>query len=251
MTTVYLGWMGKGSALRALGQRAGKMALLVAFPFVDEFDRCGGRRLAREWALDSGAFTAMNTGKPIDLGAYIDYATRALEGPNPPADVFGLDVIGDPEASMRNIDRMQAAGVPAIPTFHYGTDIGVLRELCASFPKVGLGGIGGNWTRTTIHDRIRYLDSCFAACWPHQFHGFGIGAPRRMRRYPFHTVDATTWMISPQRYRLWAQFGEWRTFVRTKVPRSNDLEIVGEVDWYLEREREMKALWRREMERIA
>lgn len=248
MTTIYLGWMGQGSQLRSLEERKGQYAMLISYPYFEEFERLRGVELGRSWCLDSGAFTAKSQGYDIDLGAYTNHCLRVMRWPKPPAEIFGLDVIGDPQASEKNVRAMRAAGVPAIPTFHFGSPWSVLRELCAEFPKIGIGGIGGGWGHTTPAQRQRFIEGCFAIGWPKRFHGFGIGTPRFLRRFPFHTVDATTWAIAPRRFRLWAQFGQWKQVIPVKPKRDFDLHLAGEIDWFLRLERELKQRWAREMQ---
>ena len=59
---------------------------------------------------------------------------------------------------------------------------------------------------------------------------------------PWHSVDATTWMIGPSKYGRWLSYGG-----RMSVRGSANSDLRAEVDWYLELERWARFKWRNEM----
>ena len=68
----------------------------------------------RNVMLDSGAYSAYQLGKTIDLEAFVE----AAKAPGWD-EVVSLDVIGDAEASVRNAERIAKLGLPdAMPVFH-------------------------------------------------------------------------------------------------------------------------------------
>jgi hypothetical protein len=69
--------------------------------------------------LDSGAYSAWNKKKPIDLYQYIQYI---LENKEVYEVITGLDVIGDGEATLQNLKIMKQHGLDVLPTFHMGED---------------------------------------------------------------------------------------------------------------------------------
>ena len=86
-------------------------ALLVSYYYLAPFLEARKRYAFRDWALDSGAYSAHNAGAAIDLEQYIAEALR-LKAEDPQlSEVFALDVIGDWRASAKNTERMWAAGV--------------------------------------------------------------------------------------------------------------------------------------------
>jgi hypothetical protein len=91
-------------------------SLLVAYPFVRYFLRDWPRLKIRSWVMDSGAYSVLTSGLRIDINRYIDDCLKLLAADCSPESVFGLDVIGDPEATLRNVETMHARGVQAIPT---------------------------------------------------------------------------------------------------------------------------------------
>jgi hypothetical protein len=88
-------------------------------PCTDEYVPAFGPLL-----IDSGAYAAMTSGKPVDLRAYIDW--QAKWAPQAEA-VAGLDVIADPEASLRNY----AAFPGGFPTYHLSDPPELLPDLLA------------------------------------------------------------------------------------------------------------------------
>ena len=92
------------------------------------------------FVLDSGAFTAWKSGKPIVLDDYCRFIETL---PFRPWKYFALDVIGDPEATMKNYQIMLDRGLTPIPIFTRGDDIKVIDEYYKTSDVVGLGGLVG------------------------------------------------------------------------------------------------------------
>lgn len=214
-------------------------ALLVSFYYLEPFLKARSAYVYRDWALDSGAFSAMNSGKVIDLEAYVVKAKELLATDPKLTEVFALDVIGDWRASVRNAERMWAEGIPAIPTFHGGSPWDVLVGLARDYPKVALGGVA-------LHkagEKERFAGQCFARVWPKKLHGFGYGAERYLVKFPFHSVDATSWEVGA------CKFGNWRSFGKMSV-RGSAQNLRAEVEHYLRMEREARTRWAKEMAKL-
>jgi hypothetical protein len=154
--------------------------------------------------LDSGAFSAHTSGVPIDLSRYIDDCLALLAGPDPPGAIFALDVIGDPEASARNCERMQAAGVPAVPTFHRGSPWHYLDALARTDARIALGGLAlrnaAGAPILSVNAKIAYVEECYARLWPRWCHVFGCTDERVLGRFPVASADSTSWQYGPQRF---------------------------------------------------
>jgi hypothetical protein len=134
---------------------------------------------------------------------------------------------------------MWAAGVEAIPTFHQGSPWDVLVGLCRDYPKVAIGGVALKRTKF----KEDFAADCFRRVWPHRLHGFGYGAARYLRKFPFHSVDATNWELGP------CKFGRWHSFGIMSV-RGSDQNLRTEVEYFLGVEREAQSRWAREMKRL-
>jgi hypothetical protein len=142
--------------------------------------------------LDSGAYSAWKSGKVIDIE---DLIQRSCD----PAwtETVGLDVIGSGEGTRQNLDRMRAAGSPAMPVFHIGDDWALLDHYAAHWPKVGLSCRFGE----PEADSLRFYDRCFARHWPLRYHSFGWTQRDVLLRFPFHSADSSSWQMAAGVYR--------------------------------------------------
>lgn len=212
-------------------------ALLVSFVYLPPFLKHRDKYVFRDWALDSGAFSANQIGTPIRLESYIDLCRELLETDQSLTEVFALDVIDDPKTSLQNAEKMWKAGVPAIPTYHSGEPEHFLTTIAKEFPKIALGGAVG------MRHKSKWAEQCFARVWPKKVHGFGFGGERDVMGLPWHSVDATNWEIGP------VKFGNWRSFGRMSV-RGSKQNLRTEVEWYLRLERQARQKWRKQMQEL-
>jgi len=115
---------------------------LVAYPYMNpqviESLRAVGPAL--RFVLDSGAFTAWKAGKPIQLDDYCRFLERL---PIKPWRYFTLDVIGNPDGTLRNYETMLARGFKPVPIFTRGEDPSVLDDYYKTSDVVGVGGLVG------------------------------------------------------------------------------------------------------------
>ncbi len=187
--------------------------------------------------LDSGAFTAKSKGKKIDIDALVK---EIKEGGWHEA--AALDVIGDPEASYKNAKYMKKAGVSAFPTFHYGEPWEFLQQYAKEFDKVGLGGLV---PVKSAADRNAWLEQCMARIWPHKTHAFGVMGRDSLMRFPFHSVDSTSWEASALRFGGYS-FAAGQNFglVNGKaVAKVGLTHLRPEALHYMKLEKEVKARW--------
>lgn len=144
--------------------------------------------------LDSGAFSAMTKGEPIDLDAYITFCRQYQ---STFAVVASLDVIGDAEASAINHDKMRQAGINSIPCFHVNERWEHLERMLESEPYIALGVAGNQSMREKVY---AWLTRCFLMNRENgnktRFHGFGLTSYRVMAWYPWYSVDSTGWFVA-------------------------------------------------------
>lgn len=245
LTTIYMGLQaGSGGPKRqarndAVLKNPRRPAVLVSYFYIKTWDKMSKDASIREWVLDSGAFSAWNSGKEILLDDYMEECKRRLATDDRLKAVFGLDVIGDHEATIKNIEKMWAEGIEAIPTYHEGEPWDVLLHYAENYPRIALGGIAttrGNW-------KMEWSEQCFARVWPKKIHGFGYGGEKEIMGLPFHSVDATNWELGP------AAFGRWKTFGNMPIHGGN-MPLRCEVDVFLDLEERAKAKWWRELANV-
>lgn len=214
-------------------------AILASFAYLRGFDGRLDQLGYRNWAMDSGAFTAATTGKKVELAAYIATCQRLMATDPTLLDIFSLDVIGDWRAGDRNTMAMWEAGVPAIPTYHPGEPEDYLVHLSKTYPKIAIGGAVGqdaSW-------KDRWVHNVFARVWPCKIHGLGMTGDQMLLRYPFHSVDSSNWDRGP------AAWGYYRAFDNKHLRIRSDKTVGGldlrcEVDQHLKIERDSQARWR-------
>jgi hypothetical protein len=144
--------------------------------------------------LDSGAFSAFTQGITIDIGEYCDYCHR-----NSDVVLFPsvLDAIGDYKGTYRNQMEMERRGVKPLPCFHYGEPDEVGEHYANNYEYITLGGL----VPISTQQMILWLDHVWEKilCHPDgtpkcKVHGFGVTSLPIMLRYPWYSVDSSTWV---------------------------------------------------------
>lgn len=165
-----------------------------------------------ELMLDSGAYTAWKQGTPIKLQDYIAFIEKYKDAWTT---VVNLDVIpGKPNKAPTSAEAERAAdegwdnyyqlrdalkpyGIVPIHVFHRGDDFKHLRRLVDECEYFGLAPK----TDGTTEQRRAWLEDCmpyvtdakgFAT---RKLHGFAVTALDLMRRYPWYSVDSTSWIM--------------------------------------------------------
>lgn len=149
-----------------------------------------------ELFLDSGAYSAATQKVEIKIEDYISFIKENKQYIHVYAN---LDVIGNPAATWKNQMIMEKAGLSPIPVFHYGQDIKwLLKIISKKYPYIALGGMVGkstsvlaNWL-DTIWNTYLTDDEGYPIC---KVHGFGMTAFSLMRKYPWYSVDSTSWVL--------------------------------------------------------
>jgi hypothetical protein len=246
MTHIYLavsgGWGNVQAALDSWDWAARPLNLLIAFPYLRKFLGDLKRWSPARLMLDSGAFSAWQSGHAIDLDAL------ALESKNPRWDeAVALDVIGSWRGSMRNAIAMRILGSPAMPVFHVDDPWEALDMYCEKWPKVGLGGMVGR----DRSDVLRWVEGVFKRRWPHRFHAFGRTEEPLTTAYPFHSADSTSWTV-PVAFARGVRIRGAKVGRVVGVPdRILQPTLQYSIESFLELEEKLRARWAGELARFA
>ena len=162
--------------------------------------------------FDSGAFSAWNKGEQIEIKDYIAFIKTnrhlidsyvcldTIPGSMGRMDRSQASIEKSAAASYRNQQVMRDAGLAPIPVFHQGERYEWLEKyLSDGEPYIGISP----YMRSTQDALINWLDQCFTRvtdCAGRPLvktHGFGMTAHEAIWRYPWHSVDSTTWAIAP------------------------------------------------------
>lgn len=152
------------------------------------------RREGRKVFLDSGAFSAFSQGVEIDIDAYCEYNKRN-------ADIIDfasvLDAIGCHKGTWHNQAAIEQRGVSVLPCFHYGEPMEVGRYYVENYKHFTLGGLVPVstpqmkiWLDRVWKELLTDKDGVPVA----KVHGFGVTSLPMMLRYPWDSVDSSTWV---------------------------------------------------------
>jgi hypothetical protein len=164
--------------------------------------------------LDSGAFTLWTTSAKYatengcgrwdyyetpEFWAYMKAYVKFVKEHDVSVDLHAnVDVIGNPELTWRNQRWLEKKGLVPVPVVHYKTDLRWLRHyMDKGYKLIGLGGLVGS----TAEDSCKgWIDRCFDLVCDQpsrlpqvRLHGFGVTSYKLMLRYPWWSVDSTSW----------------------------------------------------------
>jgi hypothetical protein len=150
--------------------------------------------LNRDLFLDSGAFSAFTRKEKIDIDEYINFIKT---NKNYITTYATLDVIGSYELTRKNTEYMESKDLNPLPVFHYGSPLSELERMIEKYDYIALGGLVPlSMKRKKL---MNWLDVCFSRIMKKKplvkVHGFGVNAFWAWKRYPFCSVDATSWLV--------------------------------------------------------
>lgn len=200
------------------------------FNIKDESCQKKTRQRSVDLFLDSGAYSAMTQGVNINLQDYIDFVKKHLDYISVYAN---LDVIGDAEASEKNLREMMRQGLTPLPVYHVSDcRPDMLRAMVREFEYIAIGGMVATGAYSTSG---KILDELFSTilCDDHgmpkcKVHGFGVTKLSWLIRYPWYSVDSTSWVVTGRtgavyvpRFRSgsWVYMeNPWKVAVSTRSP---------------------------------
>lgn len=189
--------------------------------------------------LDSGAFSALTQGIEINIYQYIDFIKKHLDV----LEVYAtLDFIPkkdtgpskkmSAEKTLENQRIMEEAGLSPLPCFHVGEPLEYLEYYIKNYDYITLGGMVGKQKGTLIPwlDLVFEKFICDKNGMPKvKVHGFGLTSLSLMLRYPWYSVDSTSWVMTSRmgsiyvpRYRngKWIyDENSWSVAVSSRSPR--------------------------------
>ena len=185
--------------------------------------------------IDSGAYSAATQGAKIPLERYIAFLKQ---NSNVISVAASLDVIGDAKATWEAWQIMRQQGADCIPTFHHGEDPAYLWAMLhkEKVPFLALGGQVG------LHPSAQmvWLDDMWSNYLTDgdglpltRVHGFGITAPSVIRRYPWWSVDSTSWCLASAMGRVFfcVQKGEEPQLVTLAVSEKSPAADAADQHW--------------------
>lgn len=137
--------------------------------------------------LDSGAFTAYSTGKPIELAAYAEYLETYASAID---HAITLDEIGDPVGTRRNTRKLHQLGHAVMPVFTRGDRMADFDAMVKDARYVCIGG-GVGMPYSVLIPRLAGLQRR-AEELGGGIHALGIGTMDGLRRIRPYSADSST-----------------------------------------------------------
>jgi len=157
------------------------------------------RELGKTIFLDSGAFSMFTQGIEVDLQEYADFIKRNQDIIHVASN---LDVIGrnSEEGTYRNQKELERMGVNIQPVCHArDADKWIEKYLAEGYDYIFLGGM----VPETTQYLVQWLDHVWEKFLTNpdgtakvKVHGFGLTTAELMWRYPWYSVDSTSWVMA-------------------------------------------------------
>jgi hypothetical protein len=158
----------------------------MAYPYLKsdsiEFLKEHGSNI--RFLLDSGAFTAWKAGKEIHIDEYCKFLESL---PIKPWRYFTLDVIGNPEGTIKNYETMLARGFKPIPIFTRGEDPEVLEKYYETSDVVGIGGL------VQTRGNNGFVKGIMKKVGDRRVHWLGFTVPEFIAYYKPYMCDSSSW----------------------------------------------------------
>jgi hypothetical protein len=161
-----------------------------------------------ELLLDSGAFTAKNTGETIGLAEYCRFLDTWGES------IFrylALDVVGDPEATDRNLQEMLRKGYKPVPVHVLGDDQRRMDELFEYSDYVALAGLRrphkGGAPKEYVAAKMKWAAG-------RDVHWLGYVRESMIGAFRPYSCDSSSWLQASifGVMRLYMGAGKWNTY---------------------------------------
>ena len=170
--------------------------------------------------VDSGAFTAWNTGKIIKLDEYCKFldSIEKLK----PFHAVQLDVFGNPEESWKNFLTMKSRGYDVMPVFTRGENLVMLENMYKETEYIMFGGV------VTGRSNKNYVKWFQERNGSRKVHWLGFVNMDFIKKYKPTSVDSSSWCGAARfgNLFLYEKYGDMKTFKKNDFIKSPSKEII-------------------------
>ena len=202
--------------------------ILIAYPYMNAkaVNIINANKSNIRFLLDSGAFTAFRTGKKILLDDYCGFLDSL---PFEPWHYFMLDVIHNPDATIKNLETMISRGYKPVPVFTLGQDLSVIDEYYKNSEVIACGGIAG---AKSAKSTLKYLHDVMKKCNGRKVHLLGYSQPKYVKFFKPYSCDSTSWNRSGRfgQCDVYIGQGEYKPIRREYLINKPDPKIVRAVN---------------------
>lgn len=185
------------------------------------------RELKKSIFLDSGAFSMFTQNIKVDLGEYAGYIKKNQDIIHIASN---LDEIGrgKEQQTWNNQKMLEKMGAKIQPVHHArDDDKWILKYLAEGYDYIFLGGM----VPETSKYLREWLDHMFGKYLTRKdgtakvkIHGFGLTTTDLMRRYPWHSVDSTSWVLAGRFGNIYLDLphGDTKMYISDQSPARHD-----------------------------
>lgn len=195
-------------------------------------------RAIREYdvILDSGAFTAFSSGKPVEFSKWLEYAVSFREKFTPvcaSVNLMQLDIIGDQKASFINYEKAIDANLSCMPILTFGATDDEIDQWLEYGVYSAIGGLVGK--KPVLQKK--FLDKVFSKVIKldkiPKIHLLGMVNEWSAMRYPVFSCDSTGWQAAFKYMSDYMKIGYTIANKESKKNKSVDSLIKKQVSTYL------------------
>jgi hypothetical protein len=144
-----------------------------------------------EIMIDSGAWSAFNSGVEISIVNYMNYLQENLR--RGLIDQYvSMDVIGDSELSLFFWNIMRKKGFSPIPVYHYKENEKYLKYYAKRTDLIAIGGTVPESNKTTVAEWTRLIVWTYPEI---KFHLLGSSSRKIIDTVDLYSVDSSTWIM--------------------------------------------------------
>ena len=188
---IYHVTAGRMDELEAIQKAKPPRLLLSYFYFKNKslaeyVDRLGYRP---EIMLDSGAWSAFNSGREISVMGYMDYIRANQKFID---SYISFDVINDSETSLFFWQLMRRKGFDPIPVYHYQAEEKFLKYYAKRAELIAIGGTVPEHNKRIVAEWVRVLVWTYPEI---RFHLLGSSSKKIVDTVDLYSVDSSTWIM--------------------------------------------------------
>lgn len=148
-----------------------------------------------DMVLDSGAFTVKWTGGTITRSEYAEWVKKQIVRAKGQLYFYlNLDVIGDAGKTEQNQVLLEMSGLSPLPVYHLSSSEDALKRITERYSHFGVGGLR-QFAGRDLHHRLNRL---FTLAEGKRIHGLAFTRVALLSRYPFDSVDSSSWLSAPR-----------------------------------------------------
>ena len=157
------------------------------------------KKYGAEIMLDSGAHTLQKDGHNIDYEKFFrEYLKFLKKNKEFFTSFVELDI--ENQVGLKKVEQwtqriMDETGLQPIVVWHRERGFDYWIEMCKKYDYVGFSGFIGGTSKGEVPDKYVPLFLKVAKKYGAKVHGFGYTKPSLVKKYPFYSVDSSSWLI--------------------------------------------------------